>query len=98
MGFLITRQRRTFLERMVGFFSFPPSLSQFIHPFYCRPGPNVEHRTDEREGVVSARTYDYSGEAECDANMRIMLQCIDMAAATSDTPFAAIKVSYNATD
>ena len=52
----------------------------------------MEHRVEAREGVVSARTYDYVTEEKCDANMRIMLQAIDMAAETSDTPFAAIKV------
>lgn len=54
---------------------------------------NVERRVTEREGVVSARTYDYTTEDKCDANMNIMLRCIDMAAATSDTAFAAIKVN-----
>lgn len=53
----------------------------------------VEIRNEAREGVVSARTYDYSSEEKCDNNMRIMLQAIDMAAETSQTPFAAIKVN-----
>jgi len=55
--------------------------------------PLMEHRVEAREGVVSARTYDYVTEEKCDANMRIMLQAIDMAAETSDTPFAAIKIT-----
>lgn len=58
---------------------------------YC-VGELVEVRTEAREGVMSARTYDYTSEDKCDMNMRIMLDCIDMAAATTERPFSAIKV------
>ena len=41
---------------------------------------------------VQARTYDYEGEAECDANVEIFKSCIDTAAQSEDG-FAAIKVA-----
>jgi hypothetical protein len=31
-----------------------------------------------RDGIISARTYDYAGEAECDANAKICLSCIEV--------------------
>ena len=38
-----------------------------------------EDRSGEREGVVSARLYDYLGEEECDKNMEIFLSCMEAA-------------------
>ena len=56
---------------------------------------DVEVRNKAREGVVSARTYDYTGEDECDRNLDIFLKCLDTAAKVSDSPFAAIKVPFS---
>ncbi|KNC54025.1 proline dehydrogenase 1 [Thecamonas trahens ATCC 50062] len=42
---------------------------------------DVVVRREARRGVVSARTYDYAGEAECDANADMFLQAIEDAAA-----------------
>jgi len=48
----------------------------------------------ENEGVVSARTYDYVGEAQCDANTQIFLDSIDTVAALPyKNAFAAIKLT-----
>lgn len=49
-------------------------------------------RDEERVGVVSARTYDYLGEAKCDANVQIFLDCIDAAARQPDG-FTAVKLT-----
>jgi len=54
----------------------------------------IERR--DRTGIHSARTYDYAGEAECDANARICEQCIVAAGARTDSDgpgFAAIKLT-----
>jgi proline dehydrogenase len=48
--------------------------------------------SDRREGVVSARTYEYAGEEECDANAKICLACIEDAGKRPDG-FAAIKLT-----
>ena len=42
-------------------------------------------------GPLQARTYDYEGEAQCDANVEIFKSCIETAASQNDG-FAAIKV------
>jgi proline dehydrogenase len=48
----------------------------------------------DRTGILSARTYDYAGEAECDANARICESCIVAAGAKGDGQgFAAIKLT-----
>jgi proline dehydrogenase len=46
----------------------------------------------EREGVVSARTFDYYGEAECDKNAAIFEKSIQAVAKIPDS-FAAIKIT-----
>uniref|UniRef100_A0A914HDN8 Proline dehydrogenase n=1 Tax=Globodera rostochiensis TaxID=31243 RepID=A0A914HDN8_GLORO len=49
---------------------------------------------DRREHVVSARTYFYSGESECDRNAEIFCNCIDATAhATMGQGFTAIKLT-----
>ncbi|KAL3068563.1 hypothetical protein niasHT_030854 [Heterodera trifolii] len=49
---------------------------------------------DRREHVVSARTYFYSGESECDRNVDIFCKCIDATAqATMGQGFTAIKIT-----
>ena len=48
-------------------------------------------RQQERELIV-ARTFDYEGEAACDAHMQTFLKCIQAAAAAEGQGFAAIKV------
>ncbi|XP_013420786.1 proline dehydrogenase 1, mitochondrial [Lingula anatina] len=49
---------------------------------------------DRREDVVSARTYFYEDEAQCDENMEIFKTCIDaVSGATGSTGFAAIKLT-----
>lgn len=47
------------------------------------PDAEVIVRDSAREGVVSARTYDYAGESECDANADMFLQAIKDAADAS---------------
>lgn len=50
--------------------------------------------SDRRMDVVSARTYFYSGEQECDKNMQTFCDCIDaMAQRTSGQGFIAIKLT-----
>eukprot|EP00126_Sphaerothecum_destruens_P008388 Sdes_comp20194_c0_seq2m13477 len=46
----------------------------------------------EKEGVIAAHTYDYSGEDECNKNMRIFLKSIDTVSRVPDS-FAAIKIT-----
>jgi len=46
----------------------------------------------KRDGIVSARTYDYQGEAECDANALVTLSCIESAGRGQDG-FTAIKLT-----
>ncbi|KAJ8044228.1 Proline dehydrogenase 1, mitochondrial [Holothuria leucospilota] len=48
---------------------------------------------DRREDVASARTYFYHDEAKCDDNLDTLLRCIDVAGATSDDGFAAVKLT-----
>jgi len=44
--------------------------------------------------VVSARTYFYDSEAQCNKNMMNFLECIDVVKETTDgTGFAAIKLT-----
>ncbi|MDP2438277.1 MAG: proline dehydrogenase family protein [archaeon] len=54
--------------------------------------PEAVLRDVARIGVVSARTYDYLGEAKCDANVQTFLDCIDAAARQADG-FTAIKLT-----
>src|SRR3989338_4705648 len=54
--------------------------------------PEAVLRDVARIGVVSARTYDYLGEAKCDANVQTFLDCIDAAALQADG-FTAIKLT-----
>ena len=51
-----------------------------------------EKRESARVGVVSARTYDYLGEAECDVNCQIFLKCME-AAMEQDRGFVAVKLT-----
>ena len=55
----------------------------------------LAHQTfgDRREKVVSARTYFYEDEKQCDENVEIFLRCIDMASKCSKDGFAAIKLT-----
>lgn len=55
--------------------------------------PEAYVRTGERQGVVSARTYDYAGEAECDRNTDIFLQAITDAARGGGDGFVAVKLT-----
>uniref|UniRef100_A0A914ZEQ6 Proline dehydrogenase n=1 Tax=Parascaris univalens TaxID=6257 RepID=A0A914ZEQ6_PARUN len=49
---------------------------------------------DRRQNVISARTYFYNGEVECDRNCDIFCQSIDaVASATGGLGFCAIKVT-----
>lgn len=48
---------------------------------------------DRRKKVVSARTYFYEGEAQCDENLNIFLKCIDAASETAEDGFAAVKLT-----
>jgi len=48
---------------------------------------------DRREGVVSARTYFYKDEEQCDRNMENFLYCIEAAGGASKHGFAAIKLT-----
>ncbi|KAJ9461372.1 Proline dehydrogenase 1 [Diplonema papillatum] len=48
----------------------------------------------QRADVYSARIYDYAGEAECDANLTTVLQCIEHASQTRDgAAFCAVKLT-----
>jgi len=48
---------------------------------------------DRRRGVVSARTYFYKDEANCDKYMEHFLYCINAAGGASEDGFAAIKLT-----
>ncbi|CAH1800477.1 unnamed protein product [Owenia fusiformis] len=49
---------------------------------------------DRRRGVVSARTYFYEDEAQCDYNMQTFMRSIDaVAGATNCTGFCAVKLT-----
>ncbi|OQV14401.1 Proline dehydrogenase 1, mitochondrial [Hypsibius exemplaris] len=49
---------------------------------------------DRRRDVISARTYLYESEAQCEKNMATFLKCIDaVSGTTSSTGFAAIKLT-----
>ncbi|XP_031549212.1 proline dehydrogenase 1, mitochondrial-like [Actinia tenebrosa] len=48
---------------------------------------------DRRKGVVSARTYFYSGEPECDKRLETFISCVDASGGSSSDGFAAIKVT-----
>ena len=48
---------------------------------------------DRRVGVVSARTYFYEDEEQCDKNMENFLYCIEAAGGASKHGFAAIKLT-----
>ena len=48
---------------------------------------------DRREQVVSARTYFYEDEKQCDENVDIFLRCIEMASKCGNDGFAAIKLT-----
>lgn len=54
-----------------------------------------EHKEiDRTHELNSARVFFYQGEAECDANEKIFLQCIDaVKGSTGGTGFAAIKIT-----
>jgi proline dehydrogenase len=59
---------------------------------YAAEADIAEADTTRREGVVSARTYDYTGEEECDANAKICRSCIETAGRRPNG-FAAIKLT-----
>jgi len=59
--------------------------SSFLDPSFNRPSAAVRDR-------MSARMYDYEGEAQCDANVEIFKSCIETAA-RQDDGFAAIKMT-----
>ncbi|XP_038059543.1 proline dehydrogenase 1, mitochondrial-like [Patiria miniata] len=46
---------------------------------------------DRRTDVESARTYFYEDEEKCDDNLKTLLDCVDVAGATSSDGFAAVK-------
>lgn len=52
-----------------------------------------ENFGDRREQVVSARTYFYEDEKQCDENVEIFLRCIEMASKCGNDGFAAIKLT-----
>jgi proline dehydrogenase len=59
---------------------------------YAAEADVAEVDETRREGVVSARTYDYAGEAECDANAKICHSCI-VTAGNRPNGFSAIKIT-----
>ncbi|KAL0486837.1 proline dehydrogenase [Acrasis kona] len=59
---------------------------------YAAEADVPETPTERKEGVVSARTYEYTDEASCDANLEICLSCIEASANRPDS-FAAIKLT-----
>lgn len=64
-------------------------ISQYI------PLDEDEHKEiDRTHNLNSARTFFYQGEAECDANMKVFIHCIDaVKGSTGGTGFAAIKIT-----
>lgn len=52
-----------------------------------------EQHGDRRKGVVSARTYFYKDEENCDKYMEHFLYCIQAAGGASENGFAAIKLT-----
>jgi len=49
---------------------------------------------DRKANLNSARTFFYAGEKECDANMKVFLDCIDaVKGSTGGTGFSAIKIT-----
>ena len=59
---------------------------------YAAEADVPEHPPNHKAGVVSARIYDYDGEAVCDQNAKIFLSCI-AAAAQRENGFAAVKLT-----
>jgi len=59
---------------------------------YAAEADIPETPTERKEGVVSARTYEYTGEESCDANLEICLSCIEASGNRPDS-FAAIKLT-----
>jgi len=64
-------------------------ISQYV------PLDEDEHKEiDRTHNLNSARTFFYQGEAECDANMKVFIDCIDaVKGSTGGTGFAAIKIT-----
>jgi len=55
---------------------------------------DIEGVQDRRDAVVSARTYYYEGEPECDRNAAVFAKCVETAAAlTGGAGFSVIKVT-----
>merc|ERR1712242_686856 len=67
----------------------PNKISQYV------PLDEEEHKEiDRTSNLNSARTFFYQGEAECDANAKVFIQCIDaVKGSTGGTGFAAIKIT-----
>jgi len=64
-------------------------ISQYV------PLDEDEHKEiDRTHNLNSARTFFYQGEAECDSNMKVFINCIDaVKGSTGGTGFAAIKIT-----
>ncbi len=48
-----------------------------------------------RDGIVSARTFDYAGEDECDANVNTFKFCINVCFIHSLTPISSSRYTIN---
>ncbi|XP_014678435.1 PREDICTED: proline dehydrogenase 1, mitochondrial-like isoform X2 [Priapulus caudatus] len=71
-----------------------PNADQKESTFYTERYAAHPELGDRRENVISARTYFYLNEAQCEKNTEIILNCIDaVSGATSGTGFAAVKVT-----